>query len=132
MTVPSKYREVAPDGVVVSKGLDGNLMVRTISNFDQLAESLNSLSLTEPVARSCRRSVLGNSAEVTYDSAGRILIPLHLRKLAGIEENVMVIGMGDYFEIWDTARLEKFEASRDPDEEAEAWASLNITTTRGN
>jgi division/cell wall cluster transcriptional repressor MraZ len=93
---------------------------------------MNGISVTDPNLRSFRRDILGNSAELTYDSAGRILIPLHLRKLAGIEENVMIIGSGDYFEIWDFDRLEAYEANRDPEAQAKAWASLNITTTRGN
>jgi len=132
MTVPSKYREETPDGVVVTKGLDGNLMVYAKETFDIFAESMNNISVTDPNLRSFRREILGNSAELTYDSAGRILIPLHLRKLAGIEENVMIVGGGQYFEIWDQNRLQKYETMSDPEAQAKAWASLNITTTRGN
>ncbi|NLC12579.1 MAG: division/cell wall cluster transcriptional repressor MraZ [Chloroflexi bacterium] len=132
MTVPSKYREESPDGVVVTKGLDGNLMVYAKETFDIFAESMNSISITDPNLRSFRREILGNSAELTYDSAGRILIPIHLRKLAGIEENVIIVGSGQYFEIWDLDRLEAYESSSDPEAQAKAWASLNITTTRGN
>ena len=132
MTVPSKYRDETPDGVVVTKGLDGNLMVYAKETFDIFAESMNSTSVTDPNLRSFRREILGNSAELTYDSAGRILIPLHLRKLAGIEENVTIVGVGQYFEIWDSERLQAYEAKSDPEAQANAWASLNITTTRGN
>ncbi len=132
MTVPSKYRDETPDGVVVTKGLDGNLMVYAKETFDIFAESMNSISVTDPNLRSFRREILGNSAELTYDSAGRILIPLHLRKLAGIEENVTIVGVGQYFEIWDSERLQAYEAKSDPEAQANAWASLNITTTRGN
>jgi len=132
MTVPSKYREETPDGVVVTKGLDGNLMVYAKETFDIFAESMNNISVTDPNLRSFRREILGNSAELTYDSAGRILIPLHLRKLAGIEENVMIVGGGQYFEIWDQNRLQEYETKSDPEAQAKAWASLNITTTRGN
>ncbi|MEL7637652.1 MAG: division/cell wall cluster transcriptional repressor MraZ, partial [Anaerolineaceae bacterium] len=114
MTVPSKYREESPDGVVVTKGLDGNLMVYAKETFDIFAESMNSISITDPNLRSFRREILGNSAELTYDSAGRILIPIHLRKLAGIEENVIIVGSGQYFEIWDLDRLEAYESSSDP------------------
>jgi MraZ protein len=132
MTVPSKYRDETPDGVVVTKGLDGNLMVYAKETFDIFAESMNSISVTDPNLRSFRREILGNSAELTYDSAGRILIPSHLRKLAGIEDNVMIVGGGQYFEIWDLDRLKAYEAHSDPEAQAKAWASLNITTTRGN
>jgi MraZ protein len=92
MTVPSKYRDETPDGVVVTKGLDGNLMVYAKETFDVFALSMNGISVTDPTFVLSGVIFLGNSAELTYDSAGRILIPLHLRKLAGIEENVKIIG----------------------------------------
>ena len=131
MTVPSKYREETPDGVVVTKGLDGNLTVYAKEDFDIFAEAMNGISVTDPNLRTFRREILGNSAELTYDSAGRILIPLHLRKLAGIEENVMIVGAGLYFEIWDAQRLQAYEDKSDPKAQANAWESLNITVTRG-
>lgn len=134
MTVPSTFRDETPDGVVcVTKGLDGNLMAYEKETFDFYAKSMNSISITDPNMRSFRREILGSTAELAYDTAGRILIPLHLRKLAGIEEDVMIIGVGNSFEIWDPNRLKAFEdANSDPEVQAKAWSSLNITPTRGN
>jgi len=133
MTVPSTFRDQTTDGIVcVTKGLDGNLMAYAKDTFDIIAESINSISITDPNLRSFRREILGSSAELTYDTAGRILIPLHLRKLAGIEDGVMIIGVGDSFEIWASDRLEAFtDANHDPEAQSQAWASLDITAKRG-
>ena len=133
MTVPSSFRDETPHGVVcVTKGLDGNLMAYAKETFDFYAQSMNSISITDPNMRSFRREVLGSTAELAYDTAGRVLIPLHLRKLAGIEDDVTIIGVGDSFEIWDPKRLHAFENATDPELQAKAWSSLHITPTRGN
>ena len=100
MTVPSNYREqTSGDLVCVTKGLDGNLMAYSKDKFDIIADSINSISITDPRLRSMRREILGGSAELTYDTVGRILIPTHLRKFAGIEEKVVIIGIGESIEI---------------------------------
>jgi MraZ protein len=116
----------------VTKGLDGNLMAYSKDKFDIIADSINSQSITDPLLRSMRREILGGSAELTYDTVGRILIPTHLRKFAGIEEKVVIIGVGDSFEIWAPERLDAEEnANGDPKANAERWAMFNINT-RGN
>jgi len=133
MTIPSGFRDDSPNGVVVTKGLDGNLMAYAKEVFDSYADSMNSLSLTDPNMRSLRRELLGNSKELIYDAAGRVLIPLNLRKLAGIEDEVMILGVGNSLEIWDINRLAEFEeAHSDPEAQAIAWATLDISIKRGN
>ena len=53
-------------------------------------------------------------------------------KFAGIEEKVVIIGVGDSFEIWAPERLEAEEnANSDPKANADRWAMFNINT-RGN
>ena len=132
MTVPSAYRELAPEGVVVTRGIDQCIMGLTKEAFQNLVDSISSLSLTDPTMRAFGRQIISNSASLEYDSAGRILVPLHLRKLVGIEENVIFVGVGDNFEIWSTEKFEAYEASIDPEEQAKAFASLYVTTKRGN
>ena len=121
MTVPSNYREqTIGDLVCVTKGLDGYLMAYSKDKFDIIADSINSQSITDPLVRS------------TYDTVGRILIPTHLRKFAGIEEKVVIIGVGDSFEIWAPERLDAEEnVNGDPKANAERWAMFSINT-RGN
>ena len=133
MTIPSGFRDESPDGIVVTKGLDGNLMAYAKEIFDSYAESMNSLSLTDPNMRSLRRELLSNSKELIYDAAGRVLIPPYLRKVAGIEDEVMILGVGNSLEIWDIDRLEAYEeAHSDPEAQAVAWATLDISIKRGN
>ncbi len=62
-------------------------------------------------ARAWQRIFLGNACDVEMDSAGRVLISPELRAAIGLEKEVMMLGMGTHFEIWDAAKLAADEAS---------------------
>jgi len=62
-------------------------------------------------ARAWQRIFLGNACDVEIDSAGRVLISPELRAAVGLEKEVMMLGMGTHFEIWDAAKLAADEAS---------------------
>ncbi|MGZ5201189.1 MAG: division/cell wall cluster transcriptional repressor MraZ [Telluria sp.] len=61
-------------------------------------------------ARAWQRIFLGNACDVEMDSAGRVLISPELRAAVGLEKEVMMLGMGTHFEIWDAAKLAQDEA----------------------
>ncbi len=60
-------------------------------------------------ARALQRLLLGNATDVDVDSAGRVLVPTELRSAASIERDVMLLGMGAHFELWDSVRLAAHE-----------------------
>ena len=95
LTVPASYRDETPGGIFVTWGMDGNLMAFAKDKYSRIADSLNSLSITDPESRTLRRRILGNTAELTFDTAGRVLIPTYLRNYAHIDSDVVIVGMGD-------------------------------------
>ena len=60
-------------------------------------------------AKAWQRIFLGNACDVEMDSAGRILISPELRMAVGLTRDVMLLGMGSHFEIWDAAKLAENE-----------------------
>lgn len=60
-------------------------------------------------ARAWQRIFLGNACDVEFDSVGRILIAPELRSAAGLTREVMMLGMGSHFEIWDAQKLSDSE-----------------------
>lgn len=61
-------------------------------------------------ARAWQRIFLGNASDVEMDSAGRILVAPELRNAVGLTRDVMLLGMGSHFELWDAARLAENES----------------------
>jgi MraZ protein len=61
-------------------------------------------------ARAWQRIFLGNASDVEMDGTGRILVAPELRNAVGMQRDVMLLGMGSHFEIWDAAKLAENEA----------------------
>ena len=61
-------------------------------------------------ARAWQRIFLGNASDVEMDTAGRILIAPELRNAVGLTRDVMLLGMGSHFEIWDAGKLAESES----------------------
>ncbi|RPI87108.1 MAG: division/cell wall cluster transcriptional repressor MraZ [Chloroflexi bacterium] len=101
LTIPSRFRELlAADGAYVTQGFDRNLMVLTVSRFERISGKVEQMSMTEPNARMLKRMIFSSANMVEVDKAGRILIPEFLRQYAGLQTLAVVVGAGDYFEIW--------------------------------
>ncbi len=79
-------------------------------------------------ARNFIRLFFASVAEVSVDSQGRILLPEHLRELAGIRDKVVVNGVGDYVEIWSAERWAGIqeEDSDDFEQAYEEFATQNL------
>ena len=57
-----------------------------------------------------KRIFLGNAMDMEMDATGRVLISPELRQAAGLSKEVILLGMGSYFELWDKATYEAQEA----------------------
>ena len=104
MSVPAKHRDallVQGEGrVTLTKHPDGCLMLFPRPEWEAFRARVAQLPMD---AHWWRRIFLGNAAEVDLDSAGRILVSPELRSAAGIEKEVMLLGMGSHLELWDAA-----------------------------
>ena len=127
MTIPSRYREELADGAFVTLGFDRNLIVLPDTAFQKLSTRISDTSLTDSEARSLKRHVYANAEPVELDKAGRILIPLWLREEIGLTANAVVIGAGEYFEIWTPEEWKKEKTeNQNPDSISKRYANFNI------
>ena len=104
MSVPAKHRDallVQGEGrITLTKHPDGCLLLFPRPEWETFRSRVALLPMD---AHWWRRIFLGNAAEVDLDSAGRILVSPELRSAAGIEKEVMLLGMGSHLELWDAA-----------------------------
>ena len=129
ITIPSEYREVLGDSVYVTQGFDGNLQAFHIQMFERLSEQLRSIGFLSPNSRLLRRLLFSNAKQINFDSAGRILIPAFLRETANLETTAMVVGMGEFFEIWTPERWEDQQnALNDVEANEQRFSALDLTT----
>jgi MraZ protein len=77
------------------------LLLYPLEAWEQIEEKLENLPSFHPVTRRIQRLLIGHATEVDSDLQGRVLLPPVLREYAGLSKNVMLVGQGKKFEIWD-------------------------------
>jgi len=108
LAVPAKFREVlqlrAGGKLVVTADSALCLLVYAAPDWEPIQQRLMGLSSFNTRTRDLQRLLVGNASDVELDSAGRILIPPSLRKFAGLDKDVALVGQGARFELWDEAK----------------------------
>lgn len=111
VTFPAKLREIIGESFFITRGSDGCLFVFSDEEFYSRAEKIGKMPISQ--ARDLQRAFMANASEVETDKQGRVLITPSLRDYAGLDKEVVVIGVSDRCEIWDKQAWEKFNASVD-------------------
>lgn len=126
--LPAKFRDGLGDSFVVTKGLDSCLFVYPQEEWRTLEQKLRSLPLTHKDARAFIRFFFAGAAECEADKQGRFLIPANLREFAGLDKDIVVIGVSARIEIWSKDAWENYNADLNPNQESilEKMAELGI------
>jgi len=115
VNIPSRFREQLSDtGMesVVITNYSGCLYVYPAEEWERIEEKLASkVSSVNRKKNAFVRFFVGGAVEVSPDKQGRILIPPSLRSYAGLDKEVVILGMPNRFEIWDRQRWD-VEVSR--------------------
>ena len=112
ITIPSRHREQLMERekgqMMVSKSRARCLSLFPRSVWDEFEADLRRLpAKDDPWVR----VYVGSAVEVELDAASRVLVPPELREWAGLERDVIVMGLFDKFELWDKARYEAIETT---------------------
>jgi MraZ protein len=121
LAMPARYREVlqvrAAGKLVITADSSSCLLVYAAPDWEPIQAKLMSLSSFNPRTRDLQRLLVGNASDVEMDAAGRILVPGPLRKFAGLDKDVALVGQGMRFELWDEGKwAEQMERSMQLDE----------------
>jgi MraZ protein len=110
LTVPARFRAALADGVVLAKGLEPSVWVFTPESYARFTgRVLGDVNPLGSQGRMLRRHFHGNSYDGGLDSAGRIRLPRPLVEHAALEGPCVVVGMDDWFEIWNAESWGSYE-----------------------
>ncbi len=104
LAVPTRHRDALQSGgaaVVLTAHPDGCLLLYPRLAWEPIGARVQSLSSFNEQARSWQRLLVGFAEELEPDAQGRILISPALRKFAALKKDVMLVGQGSHFELWD-------------------------------
>ena len=105
--IPAKLREELGETFYVTMGMDSCLSVYSDASWAKFTEKFESLPYTKTKAM---HPLFANAAKCEPDSQGRILLPQKLRAYAGLDKDVVIIGVSNRAEIWNAERWAALEA----------------------
>ena len=111
IAMPARHRELlSAMGVhqlTVTRHPAGSLMIFPRPAWEGFRDRIAALPMD---SAGWKRIFLGNAMDVEIDASSRVLIAPELRAGAGLVRDVMLIGMGSHFELWDAQRHKEHEA----------------------
>jgi MraZ protein len=109
--MPARHRELlaamGSSQLTITKHPEGSLMIFPRSAWEGFRDRVAALPME---ASGWKRVFLGNAMDVEIDAQSRFLVPPELRASAGLVRDVMLLGMGSHFELWDAQRHAEHEA----------------------
>ena len=106
MSVPTRHRDAlvsqCEGRLTLTRHPDGCLLLYPRPVWEAVRERIATLPITQSA---WKRFFLGSAIDVELDGSGRVLISPELRQAAGLDKDVVLLGMGTHFEVWDEPRL---------------------------
>jgi MraZ protein len=128
LTLPSNYREAMNNTAYITQGFDRNLFLLSQQAFNAIYSHVIATSISDPLARLLSRLFLGGASEIGIDSTGQIELPLNLCEYAGLSKEIIIVGQGEYSEIWSPALWQKqMDSLNDFDANAHRFEKFHVS-----
>lgn len=110
LVLPKRLREQLgePTELFVTPGSERSLWLFTRDSLEREAERLDQRATTDVDAQVFRRLYFAQTEAVDVDRSGRILLPDRLVALAGLTHEVVLLGVRDHLELWDSQRWTQY------------------------
>ncbi len=133
IAIPKPLRDalgaLAKGVLYVTPGTDGSLALYTEDALAQMAGRLAQSSPNAQEVRAFGRLFYARAQAVELDAQGRVRVPAELAVLAGLEKEVVLVGVQDHLELWDRTRWEAYVAARQGEFDKIAEAAFARTTS---
>jgi MraZ protein len=111
--LPAKFRDAMGDGLVITRGQDRSIDMRTQADFAAFTERFRNASQTDARLRAYGRMLFALASEQVPDKQGRITITPELRQYASLDRDCVVIGIYDRVEIWEPQAWTDYTAQQE-------------------
>ena len=111
LAVPARHRDTLLERcgghLVITADADRCLLMYPLPDWELIQQKLEGLSNLDSRVRELQRRLIGFAVDVDMDGAGRVLISPALRHFAQLEKNVVLVGQGKKFELWNKDNWEQ-------------------------
>ena len=130
LAIPKRLRDAlqCPAGGVlyVAPGTDRSLAIYNEPAFSDLADKLAQASPARQDVRAFLRLFYSQAQQVELDSQGRVRIPSELAVLAGLEKEVVLLGVHDHLEVWAAGQWKNYLTQKQPHYDEIAETAFNV------
>lgn len=106
--IPPRYRDAFRDGVVLGQGSpDPCVRIYTPATWEEHSARYLQQSAMRRRGRDLRRILFSTAHNAAPDAQNRLLIPAPLRAYAGLDSKVLMVGAGEFLELWAQERYEQ-------------------------
>lgn len=111
--LPAKFADDFADGVVLTRGQERCVYLFTDADFTAMHETMRQAPVTSRQARDFMRVFLSGAHAETPDRQRRVTVPPTLRTYAGLDRDLVVVGIGTRLEIWDATAWATYLAGQE-------------------
>lgn len=112
LAVPKRLREQLSENelghLYLAPGTERSLALYSPHGFERLAARLSERTTNRAEFRNYLRLFYAQAEEAPLDSQSRIRIPERLVKLADLKREIVLLGVHDHVEIWDSQHWREF------------------------
>jgi len=116
VNIPAKLRKyVSPEAnetFVITRGYERCLYLYPLDEWGTLEQSIRQLSSSNAQHRLFTRTLLQYATECQLDAQSRISVPKELLQFAGLEDQVLILGVLEHIEIWNPKTHEEYLSSQ--------------------
>lgn len=128
--LPSTWKGLISEGVYLTQGFDQNLLILPPNIFQEICARMSALNITDPLVRLLLRMFFSTANYVETVENVSLTLPPDLLGYANLEDNVVVVGQGEYIEVWSTDLWQQQQAEiKNTQANAQRFSSFTITAT---
>jgi MraZ protein len=107
--IPAKLKSALSSNFIATKGTNGCLFLFSAEELQtNIYDKLKNVPLSDIEAQKPLRVIFSSAQELEEDNQGRVMIPKNLREYAGIDKDIVFIGVGSRAEIWAKPNYEAY------------------------
>jgi len=107
VSLPKKFRDELGEEIILTRGYEDTLILVNKEMWKQIAKDVIDGSFINKNIRDTSRFLIGSATQLSIDTQGRFVIPDSLFEHAGLNNEIVFIGLINWIEVWDKVKWEK-------------------------
>ncbi len=131
LILPARFREICKEQGIekffITRGLDKCIFMFNEEEWRVQEQKFKTMPFTKQQSRHFNRLFFAGAVEAAPDRQGRFIVPQYLKDYANIKRDVIIIGISNRIEIWNTTMWKEFYNNSSASFEQIAENLVNLT-----